>query len=122
MREASRQHPEPGPSGFHPGRIYSRLLGPMNHIREPWLPLVPLGVGYYTAPEAGRLLHIPARNINRWLGGYRFSSKGHDVDMLPLWQPQLPRAEKHLELGFRDLIELRFVKAFLDAGLSLLTI
>ncbi|MBR0663877.1 DUF433 domain-containing protein [Roseomonas hellenica] len=94
----------------------------MNHIREPWLPLVPLGVGYYTAPEAGRLLHIPARNINRWLGGYRFSSKGHDVDMLPLWQPQLPRAEKHLELGFRDLIELRFVKAFLDAGLSLLTI
>lgn len=30
--------------------------------------------------------------------------------------------DNHIELGFRDLIELRFVKAFTDAGLGLLAI
>ncbi|WP_424140344.1 hypothetical protein [Roseomonas chloroacetimidivorans] len=86
------------------------------------VPAVPLGVGYYTAPEVGRLLRMSARNINRWLGGYEFTKRGRTVGMPPLWTPQLPRSEKHLELGFRDLIELRFVKAFLDAGVGLLTI
>ncbi|MBE7157362.1 MAG: MerR family transcriptional regulator [Rhodospirillales bacterium] len=83
---------------------------------------MPLGIGYYTVPEAARLLRIPSRNINRWLGGYRFPGADKATEMSPLWEPQLPRGERHIELGFRDLIELRFVKAFLDAGLSLLTI
>ncbi len=42
--------------------------------------------------------------------------------MPPLWRPQLPAYEQHIELGFRDLIELRFVAAFREAGLSILTI
>jgi uncharacterized protein (DUF433 family) len=42
--------------------------------------------------------------------------------MPPLWPPQLPAHEKRIELGFRDLIELRFVKAFIEAGLGLNTI
>jgi uncharacterized protein (DUF433 family) len=42
--------------------------------------------------------------------------------MPPLWRPELPSYEHHLELSFRDLIELRFVKAFLDAGLGLKTV
>src|SRR5262249_17622696 len=42
--------------------------------------------------------------------------------MPPLWTPQLPRNGNRIELGFRDLIELRFVQSFLDAGLGLLTI
>lgn len=79
---------------------------------------VPLGIGYYTVPEAARLLKMPARNINRWLGGYSYK-KGN---MPPLWTPELPSFENHLELGFRDLIELRFINAFVDAGLGLKTI
>jgi uncharacterized protein (DUF433 family) len=79
---------------------------------------VPLGVGYYTVPEAARLLKIAPRNINRWLGGYTY--KGGR--MPPLWTPELPAFEDHLEIGFRDLIELRFVNAFLEAGLGLKTI
>lgn len=39
--------------------------------------------------------------------------------MPPLWLPQLPQKEGHVEIGFRDLIELRFVKAFIDAGVGL---
>lgn len=83
---------------------------------------VPLGIGYYTVPEAARLLRVPARNINRWLGGYTYISKGIETEMLPLWQPELPAFGNHIELGFRDLVELRFVNAFLSAGLGLLTI
>ena len=81
-----------------------------------------LGVGFYTVPDAARLLKIPARNINRWLGGYHYGSGADRTHLPPLWTPQLPSAEDHIELGFRDLIELRFVAAFLMKGLKLPTI
>jgi len=81
-----------------------------------------LGIGFYTTPEAARLLQIPALNINRWLGGYRYRREGETHDVPPLWTPQLSKPDGHIELGFRDLIELRFVKAFRQAGLGLKTI
>ena len=84
--------------------------------------VVPLGIGYYTVPEASQLLGIAPRNINRWLAGYRYEVRGHASSMPPLWIPELPAYDHHLELSFRDLIELRFVKAFIDAGLGLQTI
>jgi uncharacterized protein (DUF433 family) len=40
----------------------------------------------------------------------------------PLWTSQHSEVQEHLEIGFRDLIELRFVKAFTDAGVGLLAI
>lgn len=83
---------------------------------------VPLGIGYYTVPEAARLLGIRRLSIRRWLGGYTFTENGKSRRMPPLWRPQLPEYDHHLELGFRDLIELRFIKAFMDAGLGLKTI
>lgn len=87
-------------------------------LRPPEAP--PLGIGYYTVPEAARLLHMPRRNINRWLGGYSFKSGGKAGQMPPLWTPELPSTEDdRLELGFRDLIELRFVNAFVKEGLDL---
>jgi hypothetical protein len=36
-----------------------------------------------------------------------------------LWAPQLPRLGRDLTLGFRDLMELRFVASFVAAGISL---
>lgn len=82
---------------------------------------VPLGIGYYTALEAARLLQVPSRSIVRWLAGYSYKRDGREVHVAPLWNPQLPAGD-HLELGFRDLIELRFVIAFSRAGLGLQTI
>ncbi|HEY0803140.1 MAG TPA: hypothetical protein VGD54_20060 [Steroidobacteraceae bacterium] len=84
--------------------------------------VIPLGIGYYTVPEAARLLKMPPVNIRRWLGGYRYTKGDDEFVVPPLWTPQLPRQEDHLELGFRDLIELRFVHAFTKAKLSLITI
>lgn len=79
-----------------------------------------LGTGFYAVPEAARLLKTPARNINRWLGGYSYERDGDTTMLPPLWKPQLPRdQDNHIELGFRDLIELRFVAAFIQAGLGL---
>jgi uncharacterized protein (DUF433 family) len=84
--------------------------------------IAPLGIGYYTVPEASRLLKIAPRNINRWLGGYTYEIGDETLSMPPLWTPELPSREHHLELSFRDLIELRFVRAFMEAGLGLRTI
>lgn len=84
--------------------------------------VAPLGIGYYTIPEASRLLRIAPRNVNRWLAGYKYEVRGETCSMPPLWTPELPAYEHHLELSFRDLIELRFVKAFMEAGLGLNTI
>jgi uncharacterized protein (DUF433 family) len=84
---------------------------------------LPLGIGYYSVPEAARLLHLPQTRIRRWLGGYTSSSRtGERRNIPPLWSPQLPAFENHIELGFRDLIELRFVSAFVGAGLGISTI
>ena len=77
-----------------------------------------LGTGFYTVPEAARLLRIPPLNIRRWLGGYTYKQGEKVVKMPPLWSPQLPCQDHHLELGFRDLIELLVMKSFIDQGLS----
>lgn len=92
----------------------------MMHSRndQPFAP-VPLGVGFYTAQEASRLLRIPVRNIARWLGGYRYSHKGKTLESPPLWLPELPPNGSKIELSFRDLIELRFIDGFTKAGVGL---
>jgi hypothetical protein len=82
--------------------------------------IIALDVGYYTVPEAARLLRARAKNIARWLGGYSYRNReGVAIEAPPLWRPQLPRLGPQLELGFRDLIELRFVIAFVEQGVSL---
>ena len=81
-----------------------------------------LGTGFYTVPEAARLLKIRPLSIRRWLGGYTYTQGDKTVAMPPLWKAQLPAYEHHIELGFRDLIELRVIKSFIDAGLSVVTV
>jgi uncharacterized protein (DUF433 family) len=82
--------------------------------------IVPIGIGYYTVPEAARLLKADPRKISRWLGGYAYKTKDGAVARAePLWRTQLPRLGDGLELGFRDLIELRFVLAFIKHRVGL---
>ncbi|MER9674498.1 hypothetical protein [Mesorhizobium sp. M0208] len=81
------------------------------------------GVGSYSAQEAALLIKTSARNVNRWLKGYSYRRNDVVHDIEPLWQSQVPvENDDHLEIGFRDLIELRFVKAFIQAGVGLLAI
>lgn len=83
----------------------------------------PIGIGLYTLADAAPLLRVPERSIRRWLAGYTFKSPaGATRAMPPLWQAQLPGHDRHIELGFRDLIELRFVATFVGQGLGIPTI
>jgi uncharacterized protein (DUF433 family)/DNA-binding transcriptional MerR regulator len=91
-----------------------------------------LGRGAYSAVESLRLLNFnrpglpPARRVSRhtvarWLRGY---SHGEDRANRsePLWKPDYQNEDDQIELSFRDLIELRFVKSFRDLGIGLKTI
>ena len=96
-----------------------------------------LGRGVYSATETLRLLNfarssatrsepVSRNTVARWLRGYEHggkedesTSKGYSP---PLWQPDYVNDNDDLEVSFRDLIELRFVKAFRDIGLSLTAI
>lgn len=80
------------------------------------------GVGSYTIQEAASLIKESNRNIARWMKGYSYTRNNEKHHIDPLWETEWPSEEDHIELGFRDLIELRFVKAFTDAGIGLLAI
>lgn len=77
-----------------------------------------LGTGIYTVPEASRLTGVAAGRIRRWLKGYDFKSRKERRHSNPVWTGQLDPVDGKLAIGFRDLMEVRFVEAFLRAGVS----
>lgn len=80
-----------------------------------------LGVGVYTVPEASRLTGVSRARIRRWLAGHEFG-KARRRRSEPVWQAQLKPIQNTIALGFLDLMEVRFVQAFVNAGLSLVKI
>jgi len=85
---------------------------------SPWA-----GIGIYTLPEAARLVGTNTTRIRRWLLGYRFPTRtGPGGQSPPVFSPQLPQLDDHWAIGFLDLVELLFIKAFRDEGVSLPTI
>lgn len=78
-----------------------------------------LGIGLYTLPEAALLIGARPRTVRRWMLGYDYGPSEDRRHVDPLWQPDLPEPEGGAELSFRDLIELRFVRAFVSAGIGL---
>jgi uncharacterized protein (DUF433 family) len=92
-----------------------------------------LGRGVYGASEALRLINfrrqyksststISRQTVARWLRGYDYYRDGVKHHSEPLWEPDYKNEDDTIELSFRDLIEVRFVKTFRDLGLSLPTI
>ena len=87
------------------------------HRREPHF----LNTGLYTVSEAARLTRIPAGKIRRWIRGYTFR-KGESVRHSDaVWQTEIKPLDDKAALSFRDLLELRFVDAFIKAGVSWVT-
>lgn len=77
-----------------------------------------IGVGLYTVSEAARLTRVSAGRIRRWAKGYSFVKPGGERRTSPpVWNPQFSESDE-IVLTFRDLIEIRAVDAFLDAGVS----
>ncbi|MGH7057792.1 MAG: hypothetical protein ACREFZ_07885 [Acetobacteraceae bacterium] len=75
-----------------------------------------LGIGLYTVGEAARLAEVSPARVRGWVRGYdkptthkpRPAVVGH----------ALPELDGKLTLTFRELIEVRFVRHFLQAGVS----
>jgi uncharacterized protein (DUF433 family) len=74
--------------------------------------------GIYAVPEASRLTGIDSRSISRWARGYYFPLRGSVRRSPPVFKADFKPYERRYALSFLDLMELRFVKAFRDHGLS----
>jgi uncharacterized protein (DUF433 family) len=79
-----------------------------------------LGTGIYPLHQAAKLVDAEPRAIRRWLQGYSRQYKGENVSSAPLWRTQLRDEGLPDEvIGFRDLLELRMVAAFVRHGVDL---
>jgi uncharacterized protein (DUF433 family) len=89
-----------------------------------------LGRGVYGSSDVLRLVnfrrlegaqsrYVSHSTIKRWLLGYDYMVQGEIRHSGPLWRPDYSNDDNAMEVSFRDLIELRFVKAFRDLGLGL---
>ncbi len=74
--------------------------------------------GIYTVSEAAALTEVPRRRISRWLSGYVYRSGAETRFSSPVWSPSLPKVDHALALSFADLMEVRFINAFREAGVS----
>jgi uncharacterized protein (DUF433 family) len=82
----------------------------------------PWDVPAYTAAEAGRLVGLRAERIRRWLQGYeyKYHSSNGSTDRRVRQAPVIYRGGTEAPFAtFLDLIDLLFVKKFLDEGISL---
>ena len=77
-----------------------------------------LNTGLYSVPEAARLTRVSAGKIRRWLRGYDFKSGTSVRHSNAIWQGELIPIDNKLALSFRDILELRFVDAFIRGGVS----
>jgi len=77
-----------------------------------------LNTGLYTVPEASRLTRISTGKIRRWIKGYDFRTSGSIRHSDAVWQGEIKPIDKKISLSFRDLLELRFVDAFIRAGVT----
>ncbi len=76
-----------------------------------------LSKGIYTVPDAARLSRVSSRRIRYWLKDMGSEEENEPVHNR-LWQGQHQPIDDKLALGFYDLQEVRFIDAFLKAGVS----
>lgn len=79
-----------------------------------------IGTGIYPLHLAAKLVGEEPRALRRWLQGYSRKYNGESVRSEPLWATQLRDQDLPEEvIGFRDLLELRMVAAFVRHGVDL---
>jgi uncharacterized protein (DUF433 family)/DNA-binding transcriptional MerR regulator len=78
-----------------------------------------MGVGIYSFADAARFIGAESREVRRWMLGYTHHGRRKESSFsTPLWNSQFAKSDIE-GLGFKDLIELRFVHTFRDEGVSL---
>ncbi len=71
----------------------------------------------YAAAEAGRLVGISGVRVGRWLRGYSYEYRDATRRQRPVVHPSAGADTSYA--SFLDLVDLLFVKRFLDYGMSL---
>lgn len=79
------------------------------------------GIGIYSFADAARFIGAESRELRRWMQGYSTTRDGEKYEYGPLWTSQLVGADID-GVGFRDLVELRFVRTFVAVGVPLVLI
>lgn len=79
------------------------------------------GVGIYSFSDAARFIGAESRELRRWMQGYSTTRGGEKHEYGPLWTSQLAGVDID-GVGFRDLIELRFIRTFVAVGVPLVLI
>ncbi len=88
-------------------------------------PVVPLGTGIYSRPDAARLLGMSPDRLRRWVGGYTYWLRDHAGQdksrrrQGPVVNAVLRVIGRSMALSFLELMELRVVKALVDRDVSL---
>ena len=78
-----------------------------------------IGKGIYSIQDASRLLKVSPVNIRRWILGYS-SQKGEGrIQHPPVLSHDFLPIDGNQALSFLDLLQIRFVAAFRDYGVSL---
>jgi hypothetical protein len=98
-----------------------QALNTERQARRPRRPLhetLPLALQAYPRFIPAVAAPEPVGKIRRWLKGYDFKSGERLRHSDAVWQGELRPIENKLALSFRDLLELRFVDAFISAGVS----
>jgi uncharacterized protein (DUF433 family)/DNA-binding transcriptional MerR regulator len=75
-----------------------------------------LGVGLYTLADAARFLGVPRQTLRRWRESYTFDKGG--ISELLLGEESSELAHRGL-LPLADLVELKLIRLFRNAGLSM---
>jgi uncharacterized protein (DUF433 family) len=77
-----------------------------------------IGQGVYSIAEAARLTGVDARKITRWLKGYEYHNKESDGVSAPVFHSDYGSENGRIALSFLDMVEIRFVDAFRQHGVS----
>jgi hypothetical protein len=78
-----------------------------------------IGSGLYTIAEAARLTGISEGRVRRWMRGYTFQRRGEPRTSPPVVLGEYAATDSGtIALSFVDLIEVRFVDAFLKKGVK----
>jgi uncharacterized protein (DUF433 family) len=73
---------------------------------------------YYSA-EVSRLVCISSARVHRWLEGYNYSYESKLVTQPPIVKKKDEDLLRSSYASFNDLVDLLFIKHFLDHGISL---
>lgn len=77
-----------------------------------------LNTGIYSVREASRLAHVSPQRVRRWILGYDYKTAKGKRHSNAVFHVQHETIDGQVALGFLDLVEIKFVDAFLRAGVG----